>query len=123
MHRLVVVAGLALTGLGACDQTDNDRPETLTYVTEAILQPSCAQHVCHSSYARTSGYAFDTVAAARTALSQPGLVNPGEPETSLLYTVLIRGVERMPYDTPLADQDVALIKAWITDGADGLDAP
>ena len=51
MHRLVLVAGLALA---ACDQTANDRPQTLTYITEAILQPSCAQHVCHSSYARTT---------------------------------------------------------------------
>ena len=120
MYRLVLVAGLAL---GACAQTDNDRPQTLTYLTEAILQPYCSQHVCHSSYARTSGYAFDTVSAARASLSQPGLVNPGEPETSLLYTVLIRGVERMPYDTPLPDQDTELIKAWITNGADGLANP
>jgi hypothetical protein len=123
MYRLVLVAGLALPALGACAQTDNDRPQTLTYLTEAILQPYCSQHVCHSSYARTSGYAFDTVSAARASLSQPGLVNPGEPETSLLYTVLIRGVQRMPYDTPLPDKDTELIKEWITNGADGLANP
>lgn len=123
MYRLLLVAGAALSALTACAQTDNDRPQTLTYITEAILQPFCSQHVCHSSYAKTSGYAFDTVSASRASLSLPGLVNPGEPETSLLYTVLIRGVQRMPYDTPLADKDIELIKEWITNGADGLEAP
>jgi hypothetical protein len=118
MYRFVLVAGLAAA---ACNQTDNDRPQTLAYITEAILQPYCSQNVCHSSYAKTQGYAFDTVDAAQKSLSIPGLVNPGEPDTSLLYTVLIRSVERMPYDAPMPDKDIELIKEWITNGADGLD--
>jgi hypothetical protein len=118
MYRLVFVAAIGLTG---CSQTDNDRPATLPYITEAILQPYCSQNVCHSSYAKEKGYAFDTVDAAKRSLELPGLVTPGDPASSLLYNVLVRTVERMPYDSPLPDKDVALIQKWIMDGAEGVD--
>lgn len=118
MYRFVLVGAVALA---ACDQTDNNRPATLEYITEAILQPSCSQYVCHSSYRREKGYAFDTVAVARASLAQPGLVNPADPESSLLYTVLTRQIQRMPYDSPLPDKDIALILKWIEDGAQGLE--
>ena len=111
MFRLVVVAAVALAG---CNQTDNNRPHTLRYITEAILQPNCAQDVCHSSYAKAKGYAFDTVAAAKRSLVP--LVNPDDPESSLLYTVLIRTIKRMPYDSPLPQKDIDLILEWIQDG-------
>jgi len=114
MFRLAVAAAVASA---ACSQTDNDRPATLQYITEAILQPNCAQDVCHSSYTRTKGYAFDTVAAARQSLQMPGVVQPTEPESSLLYTVLIRQVKRMPYDAPLPQKDIDLILRWIMDQA------
>jgi hypothetical protein len=110
MFRLAVAAAVASA---ACSQTDNDRPATLQYITEAILQPSCAQDVCHSSYTRTKGYAFDTVEAARQSLRMPGVVKPTEAESSLLYTVLIRQVKRMPYDAPLPQKDIDLIRRWI----------
>jgi hypothetical protein len=114
MFRLAVAAAVACA---ACSQTDNDRPATLQYITEAILQPNCAQDVCHSSYTRTKGYAFDTVAAARQSLRIPGVVKPTEPDSSLLYTVLIRQIKRMPYDAPLPDKDIELIHRWIEGSA------
>lgn len=110
MFRLAVAAAVACA---ACSQTDNDRPATLPYITEAILQPNCAQDVCHSSYTRAKGYAFDTVAAARQSLQIKGLVMITEPESSLLYTVLTRAVKRMPYDAPLPQKDIDLILQWI----------
>src|ERR1700733_10063663 len=105
MYRIVLVAA-AVTA--ACDQTDNDRPATLPYITEAILQPSCSQYDCHSSFRKESGYAFDTVAIARQSLQ--GIVLPTDSDGSLLYTVLTRKIKRMPYDSPLPDKDIALIK-------------
>ena len=111
MFRTLLVAALAVTG---CNQTENDRPATLEYITEAILQPNCAQDVCHSSYTRVKGYAFDTVAAARASLVP--LVNKMEPESSLLYTVLTRTIKRMPYDAPLPDKDIQLIQEWLERG-------
>lgn len=118
MYRLVLVVA---TALAACNQTDNNRPATLEYITEAILQPACSQSVCHSSYRMERGYAFDTVEAAKRSLK--GLVSMGESESSLLYISLTRKVKRMPYDAPLPDKDIALIKQWIDDGAPGLETP
>lgn len=118
MYRIVLVGAAALA---ACNQTDNNRPATLEYITEAILQPSCSQYTCHSSYRMEKGYAFDTVAMAKRSLSI--LVIPTDPDASLLYSVLTRTIKRMPYDSPLPDKDIALIKTWIEDGAPGLDLP
>jgi len=118
MYRLVLVAAVAMTG---CNQTDNNRPATLEYITEAILQPSCSQSTCHSSYRREKGYAFDTVEEARKSITDHSLVAAGDSSASLLYNVLVRSVKRMPYDSPLPDKDVELIKKWIDDGAPGLD--
>ena len=112
-----------VVALAACAQTENDRPATLQYLTEAILQPSCGQYTCHSSFRRAKGYAFDTVDAARTSLTLPGVVNTTDPTSSLLYLVLTRRVKRMPYDAPLAQKDIDLIFKWIDDGAPGLDLP
>jgi hypothetical protein len=124
MSRLVLAAAIVMA---ACAQTDNDRPKTLPYITEAILQPSCAQDVCHSSFRMAKGYAFDTVEATRRSLmpsaSSASIVNPAEPESSLLYTVLTRKIKRMPYDAPLPQKDIDLILRWIQDGAPGLDLP
>jgi hypothetical protein len=112
MFRSVLGAAVALA---ACNQTDNDRPATLQYVTEAILQPNCAQDVCHSSYTRAKGYTFDTVDGARQSLRL--LVSKDEPASSLLYTVLTRKIKRMPYDTPLPDKDIDLILRWLENSA------
>jgi hypothetical protein len=112
MFRTVLVAAVAVAG---CNQTDNDRPATLEYITDAILQPSCAQDVCHSSYRREKGYAFDTVDNARQSLRL--IVNKDEPQSSLLYAVLIRKVKRMPYDAPLPDKDIELILRWLENEA------
>jgi hypothetical protein len=118
MYRLVLVAVVAAA---ACTQTDNNRPPTLEYITLAILQPSCAQHVCHSSYRMEKGLAFDTVELSRMSLA--GIVTPGAPDSSLLYSVLTRTVLRMPYDAPLPQKDIDLIATWIANGAPGLEEP
>jgi hypothetical protein len=124
MYRLAFAA----VAVAACTQSDNDRPATLQYITEAILQPNCGQYTCHSSFRRAKGYAFDTVAAARASLvpTDPGaaqVINTGDPTSSFLYQVLTRKVKRMPYDAPLPQKDIDLILTWISDGAPGLDLP
>ena len=125
MYRLVLAAAAALA---ACSQTDNDRPATLEYITEAILQPSCGQYTCHSSFRRAKGYAFDTVEAAKASLAPtdpaaPRVINTSDPTSSFLYEVLTRKVKRMPYDAPLPQKDIDLILTWISAGAPGLDLP
>ena|SRR5665647_1472903 len=124
MYRLAV-ASLALA---ACGTSNDDRPATLEYITVAILQPSCGNAQCHSSFRRSRDYAFDTVEEARDSISTYQLVVPGEPENSLLYQVLVSpggdgNTKRMPYDQPLSDIDVTLIHEWILAGSPGLVAP
>jgi hypothetical protein len=116
MYRLVLVAAVAAS---ACTQSDNNRPATLEYITFAILQPSCSQHVCHSSYRMESGFAFDTLELSKRSLED--LVVPGDPEASLLINVLTRSQLRMPYDAPLPDKDIELIEIWIAMGAPELE--
>jgi hypothetical protein len=117
MYRLVLVAAVTTA---ACNQSDNDRPLTLEYITEAILQPNCSQSVCHSSYTMERGYSFDTVVASRRSIRDHVLVQPGDSGASLLYNVLIRTKKRMPYDSPLQRKDIELIQQWIDEGAEGL---
>jgi len=121
MKRLVVAA-LALAG---CGTTEDARPKTLEYITVTILQPSCGNAQCHSSFRRAEDYAFDTVEEARDSISTYNLVIPGDAEGSLLYQTLISpggdgNTSRMPYDQPIADVDIELIHSWINAGAVGL---
>jgi hypothetical protein len=129
MKRLVLIGALFA---GACGATD-DRPRTLAYITETILAPSCASAECHSAFKRAVGDQFDTLDATRESIVVNGLVvypaDVADPTGSLLFrTVTVGGPSvlepgsgnvRMPYDAPMPDADVELIRAWIEEGAKG----
>lgn len=129
MKRLVLIGALLA---GACGTTD-DRPRTLAYITDTILAPTCASAECHSAFKRQVGDEFDTVDAARRSIVGNGLVLPddiADPSSSFLIQSLTVGTlsildpksgtkVRMPYDAPMPDADIDLIKAWIADGAPG----
>jgi hypothetical protein len=129
MYRLALIcAPLA----GACGSATDDRPPTLEYITETILAPSCASAECHSAFKRQVGDAFDTVASARQSLVANSLVvaaNQGDPDSSRLIATLTVGAPsildpgsgnvRMPYDAPLPDVDIELIREWIRAGIPG----
>ncbi len=112
MYRIALCAALA----AGCGTSADDRPATFEFVTLAILQPACGTVACHSTTSNIRGYAFDTLAASRKALRQ--LVVVGNPSRSRLIDVITR--KRMPPDSPMDDQDVALLEMWISDGAPGL---
>ena len=113
-------ACLALAvGLAACGTTPDERPLTIEVVALSILAPTCGQVQCHSSSTHIQGYAFDTLAAAKVAIKRLVSTTPGR--TSKLLSVLnADGGERMPPDAPLAEEDIALIQAWVDAGAPGL---
>jgi hypothetical protein len=123
MHRL---AFLALLG-GACGV--DDRPLTAQYVTETVLAPSCGAAQCHSAFSANYGDIFDTVDGARASIVNNALVrfdsdqyDPADPSQSYLITTLTVGNApggRMPWDSPLPEQDIELLERWIAAGAPG----
>ncbi len=123
---------VALGGLVACDVTD-DRPQTLAYVTETILAPSCGTAECHSAMKKQSNYVFDSVAGAQASIAGGGLIatcaqppcESADASSYLLTVISTQDVEgdRMPLDQPLANKDIDFIANWITDGADGYVPP
>jgi hypothetical protein len=133
-HIVLLTIGVA-SGASACAAED-DRPETLAYITETILAPSCALAECHSAMTRQSNYAFDNVALAQQALDGTDalvLIGPCDalpcstaPSDSYLIQVItdqdVYG-NRMPYDSAMPDADIRLITDWIRDGAVGFVQP
>ncbi len=105
-------AALAIVlGLAGCGTTPDERPVTFEVVTLSVLAPSCGQVQCHSTSTHVTGYGFDTLAASRDALKSTG-------DRKRIWDQIERG--QMPPDAPLADEDKALIKAWLDAGAPGL---
>ncbi len=128
MKQLVLIGALLGSAAGACGATD-DRPRTLEYITQTILAPTCAAAECHSAFKMEVGDEFDTVDATRQSILNNGLVTPGDPAGSPLITSVTIGLPsilnmgsgnvRMPFDAPMPDADIALIAAWIQEGARG----
>ena len=128
MHRSIWRIWLPVIALAACGTEIDQRPRSVQYITEAILAPNCGNAQCHSSFRNAYGYTFDTVEKSRQSLlgSLIGGITlntrdepQGDGESSFLFSVLTRSVNRMPYDQPLADADIDLIVRWIDFGAPG----
>jgi hypothetical protein len=115
MSRVLTAIAVSLCSV-ACGTTPDDRPATFEFVSLEVLAPACATVACHSSSTNARGFAFDTLDASRQALRS--LVIAGNARGSQLIDVLKRN--KMPPDEPMADQDVALLEAWINNGAQGL---
>lgn len=119
---------LALVAAGCGSETD-DRPATLSFITETILKPACANAECHSSFKFEQGYSFSTVAEARTTFqgdpTLAGLDQIGSGQQPLIenLTIETEAAPRMPYDQPLPNADVALIQTWLDRGLPGICSP
>jgi len=117
MHRMRCL-GLLLATLAACGAEDPRLTNpTVEVVSLEILAPACGAPQCHSTFTNQSGYAFDTLAAAKASLRQ--LVG-GRGEHNLIEVITATGGNRMPPDAPLDPQDIAVIQAWVDAGAKGL---
>lgn len=113
---------LAILGIAACANDDHVRPATVEYLTEAVLIPSCAPAQCHSSFKQAEGLSFTTVDEARISINSmvDGSlvdVDEGNPDNALFYRVLVRTIDRMPFDQPMANADIELIREFIEIGA------
>ncbi len=80
--------------------------------------PNCGQVQCHSTTTNLEGYAFDTLDAAKKSLNR--LAGTTLANSELVEVLHADGDKRMPPDSPLADEDIALVEAWIEAGRPGL---
>src|SRR5215468_5244036 len=106
----------------------DDRPATMDYVAEAILAPTCGEAQCHAAFSANRGDIFDSVDASRRSIHRNGLAvisdktAPDQAALILWVTVGFQaqlGIGRMPYDAPMPNADIALLKKWIGLGVPG----
>ena len=118
---MVLACGLLLAACGV-DPAEAERQLSLYNVSVTTLKPYCAAAQCHSSFRNEKNRAFDTVHATCVTLVGQGDVIPGDDEGSFLISVMTRTVKRMPYDQPMPEGSLQLIKDWIKADAPGLPA-
>ena len=136
MHRLVWAPLLVLA---ACGETTDDRPLELDYLTQAIFAPTCGATQCHSGFSQQGNDVFDTPDATRATLVDNGLItfnstkydpdSPGKADLIIWITETVpfggvpgkdgKPIGRMPYDAPMPNKDVLLLKEWIAAQAPG----
>jgi len=121
MNKLVLVAvsvfGLSLSSCykdkskAPLIQESSCDPATVYYqnTIKPILASSCAKAGCHDADTKQSGYDFSTYESAFDASREElmEVLTTSDPE------------KRMPpaYDTPLAEEKIAQINTWISQGA------
>lgn len=105
--------------IAGCGTSPDDRPATLEVVTLEVLAPTCGQAQCHSTSTHLEGLALDTVDNTRASAPRLFMDEHGQP---LLFEVLTTddAEKRMPADSPMADDDIALIRRWYDAGTPGL---
>lgn len=134
--RLAVSLALATSLATACSSPTDETP-TLAADVQPILDRNCAVPGCHAGSSPEADLSLEPsrahaalVGASSTMVPGATRVVAGDPAASLFLQVL-RGpieddppvfgmplVERMPRDTsPLDDDEIALIEAWIEAGA------
>ena len=113
LASLISVAPL-LAGCGASD----DRAAQWSYISSAIIEPSCATANCHSKLAQRSGVVLDGIRVGYAQLVCRHFVLPGNPGSSGVVALMnAQGTRRMPPDFALPASDIKLISDWIMAGA------
>ena len=142
---IVRMALTATVATSACGKVD-DRPAVWTYISAELFQPNCATASCHSQGRAVSGLDFSdpgrgykSLTALHVWIPDPGGTIGGNCVTAdgMVYcerdrplvvafdyaqsrlTNMLRAQDapRMPPDRPLPEADIALVEAWILDGA------
>lgn len=122
MRRILRRAVLTLVPLGlfaaGCGGTADTRPATWSYISSAIVQPSCATANCHSKLAKRSGVVLDGTQDGWSQLVCRHFVVPSMAADSAVIALMMgQGSMRMPPDFALPDEDIKLIANWINAGA------
>jgi hypothetical protein len=117
---LSIIVSIMLGTLAfGCGSEEDDRPAEWSYISPAIIQPSCATASCHSKHTAAAGLQLHDAKSGWSALVNGGFVIPGQPESSkLVYMLRGEEVYTMPPDGALPDVDIELIERWILAGAE-----
>ncbi len=109
---LLLIAGYSVNSVYSGGQSDDQQ---LAKQAIAILQNNCEQ--CHGAD-KTSGLDLRTREGLLKGGSRGEVVKPGDGTGSLLYR-FITGKEspRMPFGGELTDDQIAILKSWIDNGA------
>ena len=114
-HVALIVCWLAGGMLLADDRVDYAR------AVKPILAARC--YACHGALKRKSGLRLDTVALMKQGGDDGAAIVPGKTaESPLLARISVTGASRMPPRSegePLKASEIAIIKAWIEQGANG----
>ena len=109
----VVAAALAIVVSG-CNGTSDDRPQTWSFISATITEPSCATVNCHSAITHQGGVDLSAREIGYQSLVPTYFVFPGDPQHSPVVTLMNAvGSIRMPPDNPLPEADIQLIENWI----------
>jgi len=119
MSRAFLLLGcLALLAASACGGSADDRPARWSFISAAIVEPSCATVNCHSAITAKAGVDLHAREIGYYTLVNELFVIPGDPQESAVISLMnAQGAERMPPDAPLAHADIELIANWIAAGA------
>lgn len=116
----------------ACGASEEDRPLEVGYLAQAIFAPTCGATACHSTFRQSRGLVLDTIDGVRHAMVDNGLIRLDstkyDPDNAANADLIIwitqtdpfgLGIGRMPYDQPMPNADVLLLKEWIENEAPG----
>ena len=116
--RAVSLGAVAASFVAGCGGATDDRPAKWSFISAAIIEPSCATASCHSDVARKAGVNLFNADSGYKSLVDRHFVFAGKPDMSeVLYLLRAQGARRMPPDFPLPEEDIQLIANWITAGA------
>jgi len=115
LARLAAVAALLAAG---CGSATDDRPAKWSFISAAIVEPSCATVNCHSEFTKRAGLDLHARDVGFYTLVNGFYVIPhNSADSSLTYVMNASGSLRMPPDNPLPIADIQLIEKWIDMGA------
>lgn len=116
--RSTLLAAAVAAGIG-CGGTTDDRPKKWSFISATIIEPSCATVNCHSEIAQRAGVDLHDRATGYRDLVDRRFVIPSDQtgSSAILKLMNAEGSIRMPPDSPLPDDDIALIDNWIKAGA------
>jgi mono/diheme cytochrome c family protein len=117
---LLLLAGIAAVAQSPPQKAPPKKPkiETVNYFRdiEPILNAGCVS--CHQASLGAGGLRLDAPENLLQGGASGPAVIPGSPQKSLLYTRLTdTTAKRMPPVGALSEEQLALIRAWITLGA------